>query len=172
MFRTQVVSPVLCTHHEPSIPMPLGHAEQILSTSHLGLGMHTQQALLASRGTDVNWAQPPTLLYAWLQAPWLRHTQFLEANLSQENLSSPLWDLGSIKPYVSPLYSLAPPLLLQIPTLHRYNISPDCRKWLQYGYKWIYFYSGGEGAEKVKAVTWSSAPAKVPTSIINSQCQL
>lgn len=138
MFRTQVVSPDLCRHHEPSIPRPFSHAEQILTITHLGPGIHTQHSLSALQGTDVVWAQALTLLRTWQ-----RHRQFSEANLSQENLPIPLWDLGIIKPHVSSLYNLAPPLLLQIPTLHRYNISTNCRKWLQYGYKWICYFLGG-----------------------------
>lgn len=85
--------------------------------------------------------------------------------------SHEIWEVQSH--IVSLLYNLAPPLLLQIPTLHRYNISTNCKKWSQYGYKWIYYSWGGGGwAEKVKAVTKSSAPAKGPTAIITFQCQL
>lgn len=57
-------------------------------------------------------------------------------------------------PYVSSLYKLAPPLLLQIPTLHRYN----CRKWFQYGYKWICYFLGSR--EKKRLRLWLKAQSQ------------
>lgn len=46
-IQDPVFFPVLCTLHEASTPMSLGHAKQILPTTRPGLGIYTEQALLA-----------------------------------------------------------------------------------------------------------------------------